>query len=399
MNRSQSTPGLVEPHAADHSLAALVEDDGDPHPYIPHMPPRMPSLPTGILSFPYLNTTNPTAPGAAGEVTPPLLPPTTIPRIEKPKEVLTLPLSSSRAGAGPGYHSPQPHSMYNANGASTLNGSNHIGLLTVPIDSHRRSVGGSGTSNNGGSRSTTPGTVNADETGGGGGMMTSEADFMAEIRRLRERLALLETENSTLNTKLSQQQWDVENRLAEIEQHIQCGSDSPTESDFSELTLSNLPPLEKPSRESIIWAQFIFSQGVEDDFFWWWYLGRGLFYTLLIWRENGIEFTVTLDSVEFWIDQFNGMPISTLVKWHAYSYVGQWHAYFYVGQWHAHFYVGQWHACSYVGQMALGRMLVFFIHGVFCSTMKTRQVKKKHWPKRMTKGVVDGLYNMEYWSI
>ncbi|KAL1455318.1 hypothetical protein WDU94_009421, partial [Cyamophila willieti] len=54
--------------------------------------------------------------------------------------------------------------------------------------------------------------------------MSQEA-FIAEIKRLRERLVLLETENATLNVKLNTQQWEVEHRLAEIEMQI-CGGSS-----------------------------------------------------------------------------------------------------------------------------------------------------------------------------
>ncbi|KAI5732191.1 hypothetical protein M8J77_023046 [Diaphorina citri] len=54
--------------------------------------------------------------------------------------------------------------------------------------------------------------------------MSQEA-FIAEIKRLRERLILLETENATLNVKLNTQQWEVEHRLAEIEMQI-CGGSS-----------------------------------------------------------------------------------------------------------------------------------------------------------------------------
>lgn len=46
-----------------------------------------------------------------------------------------------------------------------------------------------------------------------------------EIKRLRERLHTVESENISLNTKLSQQQWEVEHRLAEIEMQI-CGASS-----------------------------------------------------------------------------------------------------------------------------------------------------------------------------
>ena len=50
--------------------------------------------------------------------------------------------------------------------------------------------------------------------------------LIQEIARLRERLVVLESENATMSEKLSQQQCDVETRLAEIEMHF-CGEDSP----------------------------------------------------------------------------------------------------------------------------------------------------------------------------
>ncbi len=49
--------------------------------------------------------------------------------------------------------------------------------------------------------------------------------LLAEISRLRERLQMLETENTHMSLKLNQQQHEVEHRLAEIEMHF-CGSDS-----------------------------------------------------------------------------------------------------------------------------------------------------------------------------
>lgn len=53
----------------------------------------------------------------------------------------------------------------------------------------------------------------------------SQEILIAEIKRLRERLATLETDNTSMSLKLSQQQWEVDHRLAEIEMHI-CGSSS-----------------------------------------------------------------------------------------------------------------------------------------------------------------------------
>ena len=76
----------------------------------------------------------------------------------------------------------------------------------------------------------------------------SQSDILLkEISRLRERLAQVETENTALTVKLNQQQWDVENRLTELELHI-CQSDSVTS------TGSGDERTERPSvnRESII---------------------------------------------------------------------------------------------------------------------------------------------------
>ncbi|XP_034654552.1 potassium/sodium hyperpolarization-activated cyclic nucleotide-gated channel 4 isoform X2 [Drosophila subobscura] len=67
-----------------------------------------------------------------------------------------------------------------------------------------------------------------------------------EIKRLRERLHTVESENQALNTKLSQQQWDLENRLAEIEMQI-CGVSSTSSVDPENET----EELER-NRESII---------------------------------------------------------------------------------------------------------------------------------------------------
>ena len=49
--------------------------------------------------------------------------------------------------------------------------------------------------------------------------------LLQEISRLRHRLNTLETENATMSIKLNQQQWEVEQRLSEIEMQI-CGSES-----------------------------------------------------------------------------------------------------------------------------------------------------------------------------
>uniref|UniRef100_A0A1B0BZN7 Cyclic nucleotide-binding domain-containing protein n=1 Tax=Glossina palpalis gambiensis TaxID=67801 RepID=A0A1B0BZN7_9MUSC len=67
------------------------------------------------------------------------------------------------------------------------------------------------------------GTGTSATSGGGGGttpLLGSHEALEDEIKRLRERLHTVESENQALNTKLSQQQWNLENRLAEIEMQI-----------------------------------------------------------------------------------------------------------------------------------------------------------------------------------
>ncbi|KAL8568482.1 hypothetical protein ACOMHN_062059 [Nucella lapillus] len=57
--------------------------------------------------------------------------------------------------------------------------------------------------------------------------------LLKEISRLRERLAQLEGENTALTVKLTQQQWDVESRLNELEMHL-GHSDSIASTDLSD---------------------------------------------------------------------------------------------------------------------------------------------------------------------
>ncbi|XP_076254804.1 cyclic nucleotide-gated channel alpha-3 isoform X1 [Rhynchophorus ferrugineus] len=63
-----------------------------------------------------------------------------------------------------------------------------------------------------------------------------------EIKRLRERLQTVESENAAMSVKLSQQQWELEHRLAEIELQI-CGSRSSSSLEQEDL---------ERNRESII---------------------------------------------------------------------------------------------------------------------------------------------------
>ncbi|XP_052126082.1 cyclic nucleotide-gated cation channel alpha-3 isoform X2 [Frankliniella occidentalis] len=54
---------------------------------------------------------------------------------------------------------------------------------------------------------------------------TGEAALRAKIQSLQEQLARVQTENASLSAKLSQQRWEVDQRLLDIEMHI-CGASS-----------------------------------------------------------------------------------------------------------------------------------------------------------------------------
>ncbi|XP_023933698.1 cyclic nucleotide-gated cation channel alpha-3 [Lingula anatina] len=68
--------------------------------------------------------------------------------------------------------------------------------------------------------------------------------LLAELTRLRERVAALESENASLNVKVNQQQWEVESRLTEIELQIQAGSDEESDTCPAEI--------EDRNKESVI---------------------------------------------------------------------------------------------------------------------------------------------------
>ncbi|XP_071452123.1 uncharacterized protein [Hetaerina americana] len=104
----------------------------------------------------------------------------------------------------------------------------HLLANTVPPHPHLRPVPGVATSSAGGVVVGAASWVPADAVMAGAGTSPSSSShdaLIAEITRLRERLITLEAENASLSVKLSQQQWDVEHRLAEIEMHI-CGGSS-----------------------------------------------------------------------------------------------------------------------------------------------------------------------------
>ncbi|XP_030747303.1 cyclic nucleotide-gated cation channel alpha-3 [Sitophilus oryzae] len=73
-------------------------------------------------------------------------------------------------------------------------------------------------------------------------LIASHEALESEIKRLRERLQTVESENAAMSVKLSQQQWELEHRLAEIEMQI-CGSRSTSSLEQEDL---------ERNRESII---------------------------------------------------------------------------------------------------------------------------------------------------
>ncbi|XP_021695213.1 cyclic nucleotide-gated cation channel alpha-3 [Aedes aegypti] len=84
------------------------------------------------------------------------------------------------------------------------------------------------------------------ESSGATPLLGSHEALEGEIKRLRERLHTVESENFTLNAKLAQQQWEVEHRLAEIEMQI-CGASS-----ASSMSQENETEDLERNRESII---------------------------------------------------------------------------------------------------------------------------------------------------
>ena len=73
--------------------------------------------------------------------------------------------------------------------------------------------------------------------------------MLQEITRLRERLLTVESENASMANKLKQQQWEIENRLSELEMQM-CTSDlGSTESTDDRMVMN---PFETVNRESII---------------------------------------------------------------------------------------------------------------------------------------------------
>lgn len=85
------------------------------------------------------------------------------------------------------------------------------------------------------------------ESSGATPLLGSHEALEDEIKRLRERLHTVETENVALNSKLSHQQWELENRLADIEMQL-CGPSSTSSIDHEEIDVEDV----ERNRESII---------------------------------------------------------------------------------------------------------------------------------------------------
>ena len=49
--------------------------------------------------------------------------------------------------------------------------------------------------------------------------------LLVELKRMQDRMVVLEAENNSMRQQLNQRQWDVEHRLAEIEMQV-CGASS-----------------------------------------------------------------------------------------------------------------------------------------------------------------------------
>lgn len=85
------------------------------------------------------------------------------------------------------------------------------------------------------------------ESTGATPLLGSHEALEDEIKRLRERLHTVENENVALNSKLSQQQWELENRLADIEMQL-CGASSASDIDHEDADVEDV----ERNRESII---------------------------------------------------------------------------------------------------------------------------------------------------
>ncbi|KFB52920.1 AGAP007008-PA-like protein [Anopheles sinensis] len=194
MGRCQSTPGLVETKGR-----TTIED--------------MWISPT-------------TAVTSAGSMMVPSYPPPTSSRITSPRSHRGE-VSSSRQPQSPGSISPSVHSSEERPRSRTAS------HLARPQSQPCRSGPPCGSLTHIASSGASP-------------LLGSHETLEGEIKRLRERLHMVESENFTLNAKLAQQQWEVQHRLAEIEMQI-CGASS-----ASSVSQENETEDLERNRESII---------------------------------------------------------------------------------------------------------------------------------------------------
>uniref|UniRef100_A0AAG5DDK6 Cyclic nucleotide-binding domain-containing protein n=1 Tax=Anopheles atroparvus TaxID=41427 RepID=A0AAG5DDK6_ANOAO len=194
MGRCQSTPGLVETKGR-----TTIED--------------MWISPTTVVT-------------SAGSMMAPSYPPPSSSRIASPRSHRGE-VSSSRQPQSPGSLSPSVHSSEERPRSRTAS------HLARPQSQPCR---------------TGPpcGSLTHIESSGATPLLGSHEALEGEIKRLRERLHTVESENFTLNAKLAQQQWEVEHRLAEIEMQI-CGASS-----ASSVSQENETEDLERNRESII---------------------------------------------------------------------------------------------------------------------------------------------------
>ncbi|XP_035907927.1 cyclic nucleotide-gated cation channel alpha-3 isoform X10 [Anopheles stephensi] len=194
MGRCQSTPGLVETKGR-----TTIED--------------MWISPTTAIT-------------SAGSMMAPSYPPPASSRITSPRSHRGD-MSSSRQPQSPGSISPSVHSSEERPRSRTAS------HLARPQSQPCR---------------TGPpcGSLTHIESSGATPLLGSHEALEGEIKRLRERLHTVESENFTLNAKLAQQQWEVEHRLAEIEMQI-CGASS-----ASSVSQENETEDLERNRESII---------------------------------------------------------------------------------------------------------------------------------------------------
>ncbi|CAG9107988.1 unnamed protein product [Plutella xylostella] len=131
-----------------------------------------------------------------------------------PLEEMQLPQAALPAPPAHPAHAPAPHASHPPSYRDQVYSSSvsplRVASPVVSLASSARSSGGAG----GSAAAAAPRML-----------IDSHEVLECEIKRLRERLHTVETENAAMSAKLSQQQWEVDQRLQEIEMQI-CGASS-----------------------------------------------------------------------------------------------------------------------------------------------------------------------------